>query len=104
MGESHRCGHVDGVFGELEDGLKERDGDSQESPEFEHLKSGETIHSNSPGPARHANTLFCFVNLGEHNSAETVISLVCNLIHLILRSLMVFSKLNCDAGFSCGFK
>ena len=69
-GESQRCGHVDGLFGELEDGLKERDGDNQESPEFEHLKSGETIHSNSPEPARHKNTLFCFVNLSEHNSAE----------------------------------
>lgn len=95
---------MDGLFGELEDGLKERDGDNQESPEFEHLKSGETIHSHSPEPARHKNTLFCFVNLSERNSAETVISLVCNLMHLILRSLTVYSKLNCDAGFSCGFK
>ena len=39
---------MDGLFGELEDGLEERDGDNQERPEFEHLKSGGTIHSKNP--------------------------------------------------------
>ena len=95
---------MDGLFGELEDGLEGRDGGNQECPEFEHLKSGETIHSKNPEPVRPTSTLFCLVNLSEDNSAETVISLVCNLLHLILLSLMVYSKLNCDAGFLCGFK
>ena len=50
---------MDGLFGELEDGLEERDGDNQEHPEFEHLKSGELytqkILNQSDAPVR------CFV-------------------------------------------